>query len=54
MMNGKGFRSYQSMNLVHKTSEGNELWLGDYMAASNVALLRQKKITHGTPNHRQC
>lgn len=46
-MKGSGFRSYQSMNMVHKTKEGTELWLGDYMAASNITLLRQKKIAHG-------
>lgn len=39
---------HQSMNLVHKTSEGTELWLGDYYAATNLALLRQKGIKSGT------
>lgn len=48
MMNRGGFRSYQSMNMVHRTKDGHELWLGDYMAASNVSLLKQKNITHGT------
>ena len=47
MLNGRGFRSYESMNLVHRTREGNELWLGDYMAASNVPLLKKKNIKHG-------
>lgn len=46
-MKGSGFRSYQSMNLVHRTKEGTELWLGDYMAASSLPLLRQKNIRHG-------
>lgn len=41
-------KNYQSMNLVHTTSEGNELWLGDYYAATDFALLKQKKITSGT------
>jgi hypothetical protein len=47
MMNGMGFRSYQPMNMVHRTKDGTELWLGDYMAASNLNLLRQKNIRHG-------
>ena len=38
----------QSMNMVHKTSEGGELWLGDYYAAKNVNLLRQRNIKSGT------
>jgi hypothetical protein len=37
----------QSMNLVHVSGNGNELWLGDYYAASDVALLRQKGIRSG-------
>jgi hypothetical protein len=32
------------MNLIHKTSEGIELWLGDYYAATNINLLKQKKM----------
>lgn len=46
-MSGKGFRSYQAMNMVHRTKDGNELWLGDYTAASNVSLLRSKNIKNG-------
>ena len=38
----------QSMHMVHRTEEGNELWLGDYYAATNVALLRQKNIKSGS------
>lgn len=48
MMNGMGFRGYQSMNMIHRTKEGTEIWLGDYMAASNVSGLKQKSINHGT------
>ena len=47
MMNRAGFRAYESMNMVHRTRDGNELWLGDYMAASNVSLLKKKNIKHG-------
>ncbi len=50
MMNRMAFNNYQSMNLVHKTKEGNELWLGDYYAASNVSLLKQKNIKSGKVN----
>lgn len=46
-MNGRGFRSYQAMNMVHRTNDGNEIWLGDYTAASNISLLRSKNITNG-------
>ena len=38
----------QSMNLVHKTAEGTELWLGDYYAATNLKLLKQREIKSGT------
>lgn len=38
----------QSMNMIHKTTEGGELWLGDYYAAKNVNLLRQRNIKSGT------
>lgn len=48
MMNRAPFRNYQSMNVVHRTKEGNELWLGDYYAASDTSLLRQKNIRSGT------
>lgn len=41
-------KNYQSMNLVHTTPEGTELWLGDYYAATDLNLLKQKKITSGT------
>jgi hypothetical protein len=47
MMNRAPFRNYQSMNVVHRTKDGNELWLGDYYAASDVSLLRQKNIRSG-------
>lgn len=47
-MNRGGFRSYQSMNLIHRTKDGKELWLGDYSAASNISLLKQKNINHGS------
>lgn len=38
----------QSMNLVYKTPEGAELWLGDYYAATNLKLLKQRNIKSGT------
>lgn len=41
MINRMPYKS-QSMNLVHKSKHGGELWLGDYFAASNISLLRQK------------
>jgi hypothetical protein len=41
-------KNYQRMNLILTTSEGGELWLGDYYAATDLPLLKQKKITHGT------
>jgi hypothetical protein len=47
-MNRIAFSNYQSMNMVHRTNEGSELWLGDYYAASNVSLLKQKNIRAGT------
>ena len=34
------------MNMIHRTKEGTEIWLGDYMAASNVSGLKQKSINH--------
>jgi hypothetical protein len=40
-------KNYQSMNLIHTNANGNELWLGDYYAATDLNLLRQKKITYG-------
>ena len=36
------------MNLVYTTPEGGEIWLGDYYAATDLNLLKQKKITAGT------
>jgi hypothetical protein len=48
MLNRAPFRNYQSMNVVHRTKDGNELWLGDYYAASDLSLLRQKNIRSGT------
>jgi hypothetical protein len=47
MMNRMTFKNYQSMNLVHKTKDGSEIWLGDYYAASNAQLLKQKSISSG-------
>lgn len=47
MINRMAYKS-QPMNLVHKTKHGTELWLGDYFAASNVSLLKQKDIKSGT------
>lgn len=47
MMNRNAFSNYQSMNVVHRTREGHELWLGDYYAASNLTLLKQKNIRSG-------
>ena len=35
------------MNLVHKTEEGKELWLGDYYAATDFDLLKEKHIRSG-------
>lgn len=43
----RNMKNYQSMNVVHTTSEGNELWLGDYYAATDLNLLKQKKIGSG-------
>jgi len=47
MMNRMAFTNYQSMNMVHRTKDGTELWLGDYYAASNTSLLKQKNIKSG-------
>lgn len=41
------YKGHQSMNMVYRTKEGNELWLGDYYAATNHKLLQQKKISSG-------
>ncbi len=43
----RNMKNYQSMNIVYTTNEGNELWLGDYYAATDFNLLKQKKITSG-------
>lgn len=43
----RNMKNYQSMNIVYTTTEGNELWLGDYYAATDFNLLKQKKITSG-------
>lgn len=40
-------KNYAPMNLIYTTEEGNELWLGDYFAATNLKLLKQKKIDSG-------
>ena len=37
----------QPMNMVHRTIDGKEIWLGDYYAASNPTLLKQKNIKSG-------
>jgi hypothetical protein len=37
----------QPMNLVYTSKEGTELWLGDYYAATNLNLLKQKNIKSG-------
>lgn len=43
----RNMKNYQSMNIVYTTTEGNELWLGDYYAATDLNLLKQKKIASG-------
>lgn len=48
MINRMPFKS-QSMNNVHRSQYGTELWLGDYYAATNTALLKQKEIKAGKP-----
>lgn len=47
MMINRMHNKNQSMNLVYKTGEGTELWLGDYYAATNLNLLKQKEIKSG-------
>ena len=47
MMRRYNFRNYQCMNMILKSPEGYELWLGDYGAATDPSLLNQKKITYG-------
>lgn len=36
------------MNLIHRTKDGKELWLGDIDAASDISMLKEKKINHGS------
>ena len=43
-----GFSDNNGMSLIVTTHSGNELWLGNYYAATNHSLLRQKKIKAGT------
>jgi hypothetical protein len=47
MLNHVPFKNYQSMNLVYKAQNGHELWLGDYYAAIDFKLLKQKDINSG-------
>lgn len=42
------FPNYKNMNLVYKTEEGGELWLGDWSAATDTKLLASKNIKYGT------
>ena len=49
MINRMHFKS-NSMNMVHRSKYGTELWLGDYYAATNVSLLKQKDIKSGKLN----
>ena len=44
-------KNYSSMNLIYTNEEGHELWLGDYYAATNLKLLKQKRIDSGTYLH---
>lgn len=44
----RNMKNYQSMNLVYTTPEGTEIWLGDYYAATDLNLLKQKRISSGT------
>ena len=46
----RNMKNYQSMNVVYTNTDGNELWLGDYYAATNLDLLKKKNITTGTIN----
>ena len=46
----RNMKNYQSMNVVYTTTDGNELWLGDYYSATNLDLLKQKHITTGIMN----
>ncbi len=51
MYNRMAFRNYQSMNMVYRADNGNEIWLGDYYAATDPALLKSKQITAGRTHH---
>ena len=46
MINRMPFKS-QPMNMVHRSRYGTEIWLGDYFAATNVSLLKQKDVKSG-------
>ena len=46
------FPNYKNMHAVHRTPEGNELWLGDWSAATDTKLLASKNIKFGTNFHR--
>lgn len=49
MLNRRAFKSYASMHVVYRSKEfGTELWLGDYYAATDYNLLKNKNITSGT------
>lgn len=50
MMNRMAYKS-QPMNMVHRSKYGTELWLGDYFAASNISLLKQKEVKAGNDFH---
>ena len=54
MISRSPLTNYQSMSLVHRSEEGSELWLGDYYAATNLQLLKQKNIRAGTAAATQC
>lgn len=40
-------QSTSHMNHIYTSNEGGELWLGDYYAATNLNLLKQKNIKSG-------
>jgi hypothetical protein len=49
MLNRRAFRTYQPMHMVYKSKDyGTELWLGDYYAATDYNLLKNKNIKSGT------
>lgn len=49
MLNRRSFKSYAPMHIVYKSKEfGTELWLGDYYAATDFNLLKNKSIKSGT------